>query len=72
MALPNGWQVNGIVEIVPNPNSGDGNAYGNGYFTRQTYICTDQNQQYVCASGSESDCYAQALSMAQSRKGGAQ
>ena len=33
MALPNGWQVNGIVEIVPNPNSGDGNAYGHGRAT---------------------------------------
>jgi hypothetical protein len=64
MALPEGWQVNGTVETVPNPNTGT--IYGQGYFTRQTYICTDARGQFVCASGSEEDCYAQAYAMAQS------
>lgn len=63
--LPPGWVVTKTLESVPNPNFGT--PYGNAYFTRWTYICTDENGQYVCASGSDVDCYGQAQAMAQSR-----
>lgn len=65
MDLPPGWVVNRILEEVPNPNFGT--PYGNNYFARWTYICTDENGQFVCASGSEDDCNNQAQAMAQSR-----
>ncbi len=64
MALPPGWTVTGSDEAVPNPNGPD---FALPYFVRKTYICTDENGQYVCASGSEDDCNNQALTAAQSR-----
>ena len=66
MALPPGWVVAVSEEHVPDPNEGEV-AYGTPGFMRITYTCTDENGQYVCASGAESDCYAQAQAMAESR-----
>jgi hypothetical protein len=63
--LPPGWVVTESIEDVPNPNSGT--PYGNTYFRRKTYICTDQNGQFVAASGDRGDCESQAQAMAQSR-----
>jgi hypothetical protein len=63
--LPPGWVVTSTVEIVPNPNVGTPAA--GAYFSRQTYICTDEHGQYVCASGAREDCETQAQSMAQCR-----
>ena len=65
VALPPGWVITPTLETVPNPNtSGPGSG---AFFSRWTYICTDAAGGYVCASGSEPDCEAQALSMAQAR-----
>ena len=64
--LPPGWVVTKVLEDVPNPNFGS-TVFGNTYFTRWTYICTDENNQFVCASGGESDCYNQAQAMAEQR-----
>lgn len=62
--LPPGWTITPTLEVVPNPNkSGPGSG---DFFSRWTYICTDENGQYVCASGALEDCQAQALTMAQS------
>lgn len=63
--LPPGWTVTKTLETVPDPNAGTPAASGG--FVRWTYICTDENAQFVCASGSEADCYNQAQSAAQSR-----
>jgi hypothetical protein len=63
--LPPGWTVTGQVENVPNPNFGT--PYGQNFFARQTYICTDDRGDFVCASGSEDDCNNQAQTAAQSR-----
>jgi hypothetical protein len=64
VVLPPGWVITPLLETVPNPNF-PGFAAGPG-FTRQTYICTDEANQYVCSSGALEDCEAQALTMAQS------
>ena len=66
-ALPDGWVITKTLESVPNPNFSSGVPYGLPFFTRWTYICTDENDQFVCASGSEEDCQTQALTMAQSQ-----
>jgi hypothetical protein len=63
--LPPGWAVAAVDEIVPNPNT-EGPGSG-AFFARRTYICTDQNAQFVCASGSEDDCNNQAQTAAQAR-----
>jgi hypothetical protein len=63
--LPPGWTITESIEEVPNPNFGT--VFGYPFFTRKTFICTDENGQFVCASGSDQDCESQALSMAQSR-----
>jgi len=63
--LPPGWVVTPTVEIVPNPNVGTP-AEG-AFFSRQTYICRDENGQYLCSSGALEDCEAQAQSLAQQR-----
>lgn len=65
VTLPPGWVITEKEEEVPNPNFGS--VYGYPFFVRKTYICTDQDGQFVCASGSDQDCESQALSMAQSR-----
>lgn len=59
--LPPGWVITSTVELVPDPNN------GLPVFARRTYICTDAAGSYVCSSGAEEDCEAQALSMAQCR-----
>jgi len=64
--LPPGWVITSMIEEVPNPNVGTPAAAA-GNFARLTYICTDENNQYVCSSGSESDCENQAQTMAQCR-----
>lgn len=66
IGLPPGWQVNRVLETVPNPNFGSA-PYGTTDFTRWTYICTDENGQFVASSGSYSDCLNQSLTAAQSR-----
>jgi hypothetical protein len=63
--LPAGWRIERFLEEVPNPNYGT--AYGNNYFTRWTWKGFDADNVMVAASGSEDDCYAQTLSIAQSR-----
>jgi len=63
--LPPGWVITPTVEMVPNPNK-VGPASGD-FFSRQTYICTDAHGNYVCSSGAQEDCEAQAQSMAQQR-----
>jgi len=63
--LPPGWVVTPTDEIVPNPNVGTP-AEG-AFFARRTFICTDENGQYLCASGDQGDCEAQAQSLAQQR-----
>jgi len=65
VTLPPGWTITKTLEEVPNPNFGT--PYGQNYFVRWTYICRDENNQFVCASGSEDDCNSQAQAMAQSR-----
>lgn len=62
--LPPGWVITKTLEEVPNPNIPQFALPG---FVRWTYICTDQNNQFVCASGSEDDCINQAQAMAESR-----
>lgn len=62
--LPPGWTIATTVENVPDPNAGTPAAR---VFSRVTYICTDENGQYVCSSGSERDCESQAQTAAQSR-----
>ena len=62
--LPPGWVITPMIENVPSPNIGTPAA---GHFERLTYICRDENGQYVCSSGSESDCENQAQTMAQCR-----
>jgi|SoimicmetaTmtLPC_FD_contig_51_910086_length_490_multi_2_in_0_out_0_2 hypothetical protein len=64
VTLPPGWVITPTLEEVPSPNVGTPAA---GYFARRTFICTDENGQYVCASGAQEDCEAQAQSMAQCR-----
>lgn len=65
VSLPPGWTITPTLEEVPNPNtSGPGSGL---FFTRWTYICTDDSGSYVCASGALEDCESQALSMAQAR-----
>lgn len=59
VTLPPGWAITEVLESVPDPN---GRA---APFVRRTFVCNDQNSQYVCASGAREDCEAQALSMAQ-------
>lgn len=59
VTLPPGWVITATDETVPDPDKRTGG------FVRRTYICTDQNSQYVCASGALEDCEAQALSVAQ-------
>jgi hypothetical protein len=61
--LPLGWVINEVLEEVPSPNAGTPAA---GYFARKTFICYDENNQYVCSSGSREDCENQALTAAQS------
>ena len=61
--LPPGWVITESIEQVPSPNAGTPAA---GYFARRTFICTDQNGQYVCSSGAEEDCESQALTAIQS------
>ena len=61
--LPPGWVINEVIEEVPSPNAGTAAA---GYFARKTFICTDENNQYVCSSGSREDCENQALTATQS------
>jgi hypothetical protein len=63
--LPPGWVMTRVLESVPNPNFGT--TYGNNYFVRWTYITTDENGQFVCASGADTDCCAQAHAMAEQR-----
>lgn len=63
--LPPGWVMLRVLETVPNPNFGT--PYGNTGFVRWTYITTDENGQYVCASGSEQDCCTQSHAMAEQR-----
>ena len=65
--LPPGWVVTQTLETVPDPNAATEPAAAGPGFTRWTYICTDENGQYVCASGSQEDCENQAQSMAQAR-----
>jgi hypothetical protein len=65
VTLPPGWDITPTLEHVPDPNF-PGITAGAG-FTRWTYICTDENDQYVCSSGAQEDCEAQALTAAQSR-----
>ena len=59
VTLPPGWAINEVLESVPDPN---GRAAA---FVRRTFVCKDQYDQYVCASGALEDCEAQALSVAQ-------
>jgi hypothetical protein len=63
--LPPGWVMTKVLENVPNPNFGT--PYGQTYFTRWTYITTDENGQFVCASGADTDCCAQSHAMAEQR-----
>jgi hypothetical protein len=63
--LPPGWVITPTLEIVPNPNVGTP-AEG-AFFARNTFICTDENGQYLCSSGAQEDCEAQAQSLAQCR-----
>jgi hypothetical protein len=63
--LPPGWAVTMSIELVPNPNT-EGPGSG-AFFSRKTYTGTDQNGQFVCASGSEDDCNNQAQTAAQAR-----
>jgi|PlaIllAssembly_1097288.scaffolds.fasta_scaffold00028_25 hypothetical protein len=65
MPIPADWTITKTLEEVPATNAGT--AYSSAPFVRWTYICTDENDQFVCASGSEPDCEAQALSMFQSQ-----
>ena len=53
-----------VLEDVPNPN---GPNFALPYFRRWTYITTDENGQFVCASGADTDCCAQAHAMAEQR-----
>jgi hypothetical protein len=62
--LPPGWVITPTLENVPDPNAGTPAARS---FARWTYICTDENAQYVCSSGSEPDCETQAQTAAQCR-----
>jgi hypothetical protein len=63
--LPPGWLVTESIEVLPNPNT---EGPGSGpFFSRRTFTGTDENGQFVCASGSEDDCNTQALTAAQSR-----
>lgn len=64
LPLPTGWHIDQVTEYVPDPNAGTPAART---FLRATFICTDDAGNYVCASGTEQDCYSQALSVAQSR-----
>ena len=64
-SLPPGWAVTETIEDVPNPNRGT--PYGQTYFRRKTYICTDEHNQFVAASGDRGDCETQAQAMAESR-----
>lgn len=64
--LPPGWTVTRTLENVPNPNYGQ-TIYGNTFFTRWTYLATDENGQLVAASGDESDAYNQARAIAEQR-----
>lgn len=57
--LPPGWVITEVLETVPSPQP---NAPG---FVRRTFICNDQNNQFVCASGALEDCESQAQSVAQ-------
>lgn len=59
VALPPGWVITEVLETVPDPNRRTSG------FVRRTFVCNDQNNQFVCASGALEDCEAQALSMAQ-------
>lgn len=63
--LPTGWYIEHFLEDVPNPNFGT--IYGNIFFRRHTWKGFDDQGQMVAASGSEDDCYAQTLSVCQSR-----
>jgi hypothetical protein len=67
VTLPPGWAITASVETVPDPNAATEPIAAGPGFARWTYICTDQNGQYVCGSGAEEDCEAQALTAAQSR-----
>ena len=67
LQLPPGWAITKTLEVVPNPNATTEPNIGAPYFSRYTYICTDENGQYVCASGSEDDCNSQAQTAAQCR-----
>jgi hypothetical protein len=62
--LPPGWVMTKVLETVPNPN---GPNFALPYFVRWTYITTDENGQFVCASGADTDCCAQAHAMAEQR-----
>jgi hypothetical protein len=62
--IPASWTITKTLEEVPATNAGT--AYSSAPFMRWTYICTDENGDYVCASGAEEDCQAQALTMYQS------
>jgi hypothetical protein len=64
MPIPADWTITKTLEEVPPTNIGT--AYSSAPFMRWTYICTDENGQYVCSSGSEEDCQNQALTMFQS------
>jgi len=61
VTLPQGWTISGFYEAVPDPN---GVA---APFARFSYVCTDEHGVVVAASGSQQDCEAQALTLAQSR-----
>jgi hypothetical protein len=63
VTLPPGWTITEQIEVVPSPNIGTP-AYTE--FARRTFICTNADGDYVCASGALEDCEAQALTMAQS------
>lgn len=63
--LPEGWRVEQFLEEVPNPNYET--IYGNNFFTRWTWKGFDAEDTMVAASGSEDDCRAQTLSIAQAR-----
>ena len=63
--LPPGWTIQKVYELLPGLNQGQLN-FPNPYYARWTYICTDENNQFVCGSAWLDDCCNQAQTRAQS------